>query len=168
MSSFTVGSFHISAIMTWAIDQGFLGLNSPQSWFQQFYQENLESVNYRYGENNKLPNSAKYRPIMGVLNSRYPQETAIAIYKLSCCWEYNSCDHKFNKQDLVWQEIEKIKEQAIAVSGLTEQVISESKEYSCAPWVYSHRDWKNYISWVRTKRQQMISSRAVAKTIAKT
>ncbi len=55
---------------------------------------------------------------MAVFNSRHPQEIAIAIYKLANCWHYNSCDHKYNEQDFVWQEIEKIKEIAIAISGL--------------------------------------------------
>ena len=141
MSSFTVGSKHISAILTWAIDQGFLSFYSPQSWFQEFYLENLDSVNYRYHEKNQIPDQAKYRPVMGVLNSRHPQEIAIAIYKLANCWHYNSCDHKYNEQDGVWQEIEKIKKQALAISGLTEETISQTEEYDRAPWCYSDADW---------------------------
>ncbi len=148
--------------MTWAIDQGFLGLNSPQSWFREFYQENINSVNFRYHEDSQIPDQAKYCPVMGVLNSRHPQEIArrfadlfeIAIYKLANCWHYNSCDHKYNEQDLVWQEIEKIKKQAIAVSGLSEDTISESEEYDVAPWCYSDNDWKKYITWVRERKNQ--------------
>lgn len=162
MSSFEVGSKHISAILTWAIDQGLLGLNSPRSWFQLFYQENLDSVNYRYRENNQIPAQAKYRPIMGVLNSRYPREIAIAIYKLACCWSYNSCDHKYNEQDLVWLEIDKIKKQAIAISGLTEGAISESQEDEQAPWCYSDKDWKKYMAWVREKQNpKLVSTKVV-------
>ena len=156
MSSFTVGSKHISAILTWAIDQGLLGLNSPQSWFREFYQENLNSVNYRYHEKNQIPDQAKYRPVMGVLNSRHPQEIAIAIYKLANCWHYNSCDHKYNEQDGVWQEIEKIKKQALAISGLTEETISQTEEYDRAPWCYSDADWKKYIAWARERKSQKI------------
>ncbi len=164
MSSFTVGSKHISAIMTWAIDRGLLGFYSPQAWFQEFYLENLDSVNYRYRENNQIPDKAKYRPIMAVLNSRYPREIArrfadlfeIAIYKLASCWDYNSCDHKFNEQDLVWQEIEKIKKQAIKISGLTEETISQTEEYDRAPWCYSDADWKKYIAWARERKSQKI------------
>lgn len=158
MSSFEVGSRHISAILTWAIDQGLLGGNSPQAWFQLFYQENLDSVNYRYRENNQIPDKAKYRPIMGVLNSRYPREIAIAIHKLACCWSYNSCDHKYNEQDLVWLEIDKIQKKAIAISELSEETISESPEYDRAPWCYSDKDWKHYIAWVREKQTPKLVS----------
>ena len=156
MSSIEVGSKHISAIMTWAIDQGLLGFYSPQAWFQEFYLENLDSVNYRYRESNQIPDQAKYRPIMAVLNSRYPQEIAIAIYKLARCWDYNSGDHKFNEQDLVWQEIKKIQEKAILISRLSEEMISETEKYDVAPWVYSERDWKKYITWVREKNSENI------------
>ena len=154
MSSFLVGAKHISAIMTWAIDQGFLGVQSPQAWFTQFYLENLNSVNYRYRENNKMPTQAKYRPVMTVLNSRYPREIATAIYKLASCWDYNSCDHDPCEQDLVWQEIKKIQEKAISISGLNKETIYENIEYDVAPWVYCESDWKDYISWVRERKNQ--------------
>ena len=93
---------------------------------------------------------------MGVLNSRHPQEIAIAIYKLANCWHYNSCDHKYNEQDLVWQEIEKIKKQAIKISGLTEETISQTEEYDRAPWCYLEKDWKKYIAWARERKSQKI------------
>ncbi|MDJ0747448.1 MAG: hypothetical protein QNJ32_29485 [Xenococcaceae cyanobacterium MO_167.B27] len=156
MSSFEVGSKHISAIMTWAIDQGFLEVYSPQDWFTQFYLENLNSVNYRYKENNQLPEQERYRPVMPVLDSRYPREIAIAIYKLARCWCYNSCDHDPWEEDPVWQEIKKIQEKAISISGLTEETISEIKEYDVAPWEYSEKDWKKYISWVKERNSKNI------------
>ena len=162
MSSFEVGSKHISAILTWAIDQGLLGLNSPQAWFQLFYQENLNSVNYRYRENNQIPDRAKYRPIMGVLNSRYPKEIAIAIYILVRCWSHNSCDHKYNEQDLVWLEMGKIEKKAIELSGLSEETMLDSEEGEQAPWCYSDKDWKKYIAWVREKQNpKLISPKVV-------
>ncbi len=152
--------------MTGAIDQGFLGLNSPQSWFREFYQENLNSVNFRYHEDNQIPDKAKYRPVMGVLNSRHPQKIAITIYKLANCWHYNSCDHKYDEQDLVWLEIEKIKKKAIAVSGLTKETISETKEYDVAPWCYSEEDWKKYITWVRERKNQKLVSFSKLKSLS--
>ncbi len=65
MSSFTVGSKHISAILTWAIDQGLLGFYSPQAWFQEFYLENLDSVNYRWERKQPNPRSSQISSCYG-------------------------------------------------------------------------------------------------------
>lgn len=52
MSAFLIDHEHLNMIVTWAIDNGIEDI-SPQKWFQEFYLENVRSLEYRYPESHQ-------------------------------------------------------------------------------------------------------------------
>ncbi|WP_158260708.1 hypothetical protein [Pleurocapsa sp. CCALA 161] len=44
-------------------------------------------------------------------------EIAIAIIKFINCWEYQSCEHNFDRSSAPWRGMSQIKELALQISG---------------------------------------------------
>jgi hypothetical protein len=152
MSAFLVSNEHLNMIITWAIDNGGRDM-SPQDWFKEFYLENIKSLQCRYPETYErivywnLDNH-RYTPNFDAIRPRgLKVETAIAIVKLINCWEYQSCEHKYDQQSVPWVAMDRIKYLAYdkmdcPTQETRERFFKGNKVYDLAPWEYSKEDWK--------------------------
>jgi hypothetical protein len=126
---------------------------SPQDWFQEFYLENVKSLQYCYPQSYQeliywnldkhryIPDFNAIRPVA------LKKETAIAIIKLINCWEYQSCEHNYNSLSTPWQAMNRIKDLAYDKIGCfaqetREKFFKENETYDLAPWEYSKEEWK--------------------------
>jgi hypothetical protein len=151
MSAFLLSNDHLSMIMTWAIHEGGLGELTPQEWFNEFYLENVQSLQYRYPNiYQELIEHSRYLPDFNAIRPRaLKKEIAIAILKFINCWEYQSCQHHFDSSTAPWRMMAQIKELALQISGYESQednpnFYKHSPVYELAPWEYSRQEWKAF------------------------
>lgn len=113
MSAFICSDAHISAIVAWAAANR-AGVHTNPMWFvvdnevatcNMLMEENVESVNYRYRENEPaIP--VEYTP-----PARMP--SAVAIIKLAQCLRYQSCEHPGWESSLAKKILDEVIETAI-------------------------------------------------------
>ncbi len=166
MSAFLIDHEHLNLIITWAIDNGIEDI-SPQKWFQEFYLENVRSLEYRYPESHQeliYWGLEKHRYVPNgdaIFPRKLEKEITIAVLKLINCWEYQSCEHQYNAGSLPWVAMDRIKQLAYVKTGYESFAQREalfagrttpnygSRIYDLAPWEYSRQEWKLFLTALR-------------------
>lgn len=130
MSAFIVSDYQINAITNWAAqnDVQVYWNNSwvkvkddPKKFSGALYSANVESVNYRYNDDQPL-NGFKFKRF-------YVDLPAVQILKAIDCLEYQSCELKEWEQTFAFKALQSVKDRAIScLPG-----------YGDAPWELSER-----------------------------
>jgi hypothetical protein len=98
MSAFTVGSDHIDLMVTVAMRiPGFTEqyVNIPETadrLGQMLTNENYKSVNYRYDEQEEVP-EYHWTPVAELQRESLGQMLLLQILKAAHCYDYQSCEH---------------------------------------------------------------------------
>lgn len=108
MSAFIVSHHHIDVIVSWAVEncQFVMDGRSPQELGELLYHANVDSVDYRYDEEN--PRDYSYTPA----HSR--RVSAVQIIKACDCLDYQSCERPDWLKSGARSALMSIREQAIA------------------------------------------------------
>ncbi len=96
----------------------------------ELYAENIKSVNYRYGTNDKI---AKFRTI-GQVKTLNP----IALYKIVGCLQYQTCEDESWVKSEAYEVLNSFENYLLKIIkldfGLDEAKINDSKQYQTAMW----------------------------------
>lgn len=98
MSAFTLGSDHIDLLITAAMRiAGFIEqyINIPKTadlLGQDLLNENFASVNYRYSEEEPVP-EYHWQPVAEIQAEKLSALTLLQILNAVHCYEYQSCEH---------------------------------------------------------------------------
>ncbi len=86
MSAWICTLTHCKSIVAWAAKNGVYGVNgNEQKLAQMLHDENVKSVNFRYGEDTA--------PETVVWDGKYQDLRAIEVIKSCKCLDYQSCEH---------------------------------------------------------------------------
>ena len=119
MSAFVVSNKHLNTIISYAIEKEyFYGIDgSPEAMGEILFNENIRSVNYRYGD--EIENNTYQFERVNV-----SEFTARGIIKLVKCLDYQSCECPDYEQTKAFK----------ALRSLVWNLSSELPEEEGLPW----------------------------------
>jgi hypothetical protein len=93
MSCFTLGTDHIDLLITVAMRiPGFNGPKTADLLGQDLLNENFASVNYRYDEEEPVP-EYHWTPVAEVQEEQLPAHVLLQILNAAHCYDYQTCEH---------------------------------------------------------------------------
>lgn len=126
MSAWICSHSHITALAVYAVRHKLTNRSAAELG-EILYEENCQSVDYRYQEYNErdfvLCEWASFHPF-----------SAAEIYKSAGCYGYQSCEHGAWKHSEAYRLTNAIEAHVLQVAGITENKLKNSPAYDEAPW----------------------------------